>query len=147
MIRGDVLIFLNALEAEETDQRLEQALAVVGGEPTIETYDDAGDEEKYLDLPERGVSFLLTDGSLDTVFIYAVASPTRSAYAQWSTLIEGIGPDSSREDIEATLGTPLRSTDRYLTYRADPGFVQFDFDGGRLKMLVVMGMLIGGNSA
>lgn len=146
MIQGDVFTFLNALEAEEADPRVERALAMVGGEPTVETYDDEGVEEKYLNLSEQGASFLFMDGTLDTVFVYAAASSTRNAYARWSTLIEGIGPDSSREDIERVLGAPLRSTGSYMTYEADPGFVQFDFDGASLKSVVIMSELVGGQS-
>ena len=144
MIQGDVSTFLNALEAEEADSRVERALAMVGGEPTVETYDDGGAEEKYLNLSEQGVSFLFTDGTLDTVFVHATASSTRNAYVEWSTLIEGIGPDSSREDIERVLGAPVRSTGSYLTYGADSGFVQFDFDGDSLKSVVIMSELVGG---
>ncbi len=146
MIQGDVITFLNALEAREADPRVQRALALVGGEPTVETYDDDGVEEKYLNLPEQGVSLLFMDGTLDTVFVYATASPTRNAYSRWSTLIEGIGPDSSREDIERVLGAPLRSTGTYLTYEAAPGYVQFDFDGASLKSAVIMNELVGGQS-
>lgn len=146
MIQGDVFTFLNALGAPEGDSRLERALALVGGEPSVEIYDDEGAEEKYLNLSEQGVSFLLMDGRLDTVFVYAIASSTRNAYGRWSTLIDGIAPDSSRDDIERVLGTPLRSTSSYLTYQADPGFVQFEFDGASLKMAVIMGELVGGQT-
>lgn len=146
MIQGDVSTFLSALGAEEGDARLERALTFVGGTPTVETYDDAGAEEKYLNFSEQGASFLLTDGALDTVFVYATGTSSRNAYSRWSTLIDGVGPESSREDIERELGDPVRQKASYLTYQADSGYLQFEFDGAALKMVVVMKELIGGES-
>lgn len=33
-----------------------------------------------------------------------------------------------------------------MRYQVDPGFVQFDFDGDALKMLVVMQEVVGGDA-
>lgn len=147
MIQGDISIFLQALSAPEGDPRLEQALSLVGGDHEVDEYDDTGVVEKYLILSDRGVNFLLRDGQLDTVFVYATATASRGIYGGWSTLIEGIGPDSSRDDLLRALGEPVRSTSAYVTYAADPGFVQFEFDGDALTAAVVMRELIGGQGS
>jgi hypothetical protein len=144
LLLTDGLTFLDALGAEEGDQQMDRVLSAIGGEPTIEVYDEDDVEEKYLSLPEQGVSLLFMDGPLNTVFVYPTASSTRNAYTRWSTLIEGIDPNSSRVDIERLLGVPLRSTNSYLTYQAGSGFVQFDFDGDALTLVVIMSELVGG---
>jgi hypothetical protein len=143
MIQGEIRTFLDALSAREGEERLDRALALVGGRPEIEVYDD-DIVEKYLNLPERGVTFLLNDGQLDTVFVYAAPKATKAPYPGWPTLIDDVAADSSRDDVQQVLGTPIRSTNSYLTYAADPGFVQFEFDGAALSMVVVMRELIGG---
>ena len=144
MTHGDASTFLNALGAREGDPELDQALTLVGGEYAVETYDDDGVDEKYLMLADRGVDFLLEDGELETVFVYAKATKTRGMYGGWATLFEGIGPDSSPNDVRRTLGAPLRSTRAYMTYESAPGFVQFEFDGESLTMAVLMRRVIGG---
>ncbi|MFI5427522.1 hypothetical protein [Aeromicrobium sp. UC242_57] len=144
MIHGDVSTFLQALGAREGDPRLEQALAFVGGEPETETFHDEQGESKYLIMPGRGVDFLLKDGVLDTVFIYAVESVEQGVYGGWSTLVDGVGADASTDDVVRVLGAPRRATSGYACYQVDPGFVQFDFDDDRLTMAVVMRHDIGG---
>ncbi|WP_194421446.1 hypothetical protein [Microbacterium abyssi] len=146
MIHGDASTFLNALGAREGDPRLTQAVSAVGGEYAVEVYDDDGVVEKYLIMADRGADFLLEDGELETVFIYAAATKTRGMYDGWATLIDGVGPDASPDEVVRALGAPLRSTRAYLTYEADPGFVQFEFDGEKLTMAVVMRRVIGGQT-
>lgn len=141
---GDVFIFLKALGAREGDPSLEQAMAFVGGEHETETFDDSEVEAKYLVMSERGVDFLLNDGVLDTVFVFATESDEQSIYRGWTTLVDGITAASSPDDVVRALGAPKRATDTYILYEVDAGFVQFDFDGNALKMAVVMQHDIGG---
>lgn len=144
MIQGDVSTFFNALGASEGDARLDRALSLVGGEPEAETFVDGGETSTYLSLPDRGVTFLLEDGLLNTVFFYAEKTAEKDVYENWPALIEGVGSDSSRDDIVRTLGEPLRSREAFVTYEADPGYVQFEFNGDAIKLAVVMRELIGG---
>lgn len=143
MIQGDVSTFLSALGAGEGDPQLDRALALVGGELEVETFIDGGAKSIYLSMEDKGVEFLLTDGELSTVFFSA--SQTDPTYGGWSTLIDGIGPESSRTDVVEALGEPLRARDAFVTYEADSGYVQFDFDGDLMKTAVVMRALIGGS--
>lgn len=142
MIQGDVSTFLSALGASEGDARLDRALALVGGEPEVETFVDGGVRSTYLSLEDKGAEFLLTNGELSTVFLSAASKD--GTYPGWTTLVEGVAPTSSREDVVRTLGEPLRSRDALVTYKADPGYLQFDFDGDSIKTAVVMRELIGG---
>lgn len=144
MIHGDATTFLNALGAREHDPRITQAVGLVGGGYSAEAYDDDGVEEKYLVMSDRGIDFLLKDGELETVFVFATVTEDHDVYGGWATLLDGVSIDSSRDDIVRALGEPLRSTSNYLTYDAEPGFVQFDFDGERLSMAVIMRRLVGG---
>lgn len=146
MINGDASTFLKALGAREGDERLAQAIAVVGGTYSVEEYNDDGVEEKYLDMSDRGVELLLQDGELETVFVFATVTDEHVAYGGWTSLIDGVSVDSSRDDITRAMGEPLRSTSKYVTYDAEPGFVQFEFDDDRLSMAVFMRRLIGGAS-
>ncbi|GAA1912846.1 hypothetical protein GCM10009775_01770 [Microbacterium aoyamense] len=138
MIQGDVEAFLKALGAREGDPLLEQALAVVAGEYEVDVFDDADAEQKYLVAVERGVEFLLEDGIVTTVFVYAADRDDQRTYGRWPTLVEGIDRGFSADEIVAALGAPQARTPTFLRYAADGGFVQFDFDGARLSMLVVM---------
>lgn len=144
MIQGDVSTFLSALGASEGDARLERALALVGGEPEVETFVDGGVKSKYLSMPDRGVTFLLTAGELSTVFFYAENTAEKDVYREWPALIEGVGSDSTRDDVVAALGEPLRAREAFVTYEVDAGYVQFEFNGDTIKLAVVMRELIGG---
>lgn len=146
MIQGDVFTFLNALGAREGDPRLEEALAFVGGPHEDEVFDDGGVQEKYLVMTDRGVDFLLKDGVLTTVFVYATDTPDQGIYGGWESLVAGVGSDASSDAVVQALGAPLRSTESFVRYQVDPGFVQFDFDGDALKMLVVMQEVVGGDA-
>jgi hypothetical protein len=144
MIQGDVSIFLSALGAREGDPRLERALALVGGEAERDTFDEDDVQATYLVFAEQGVEFLLNYGQLSSVFIYARATDEQSVYGDAATLVDGVDFSASQGDLVAALGAPKRSTDRYVLYAADPGFVQFDFDGDELTLVVVMQRDIGG---
>ena len=146
MLQGDVFTFLNALGAREGDPRLEHALAFVDGPHEVEVFDEGGVQDKYLVMTDRGVDFLLKDGVLTTVFVYATDTPDQSTYGGWASLVGGVSPGASPDDVVQALGEPLRSTESFVRYRVDPGFVQFDFDGDALKMLVVMREVVGGDA-
>lgn len=135
MIQGDVFTFLNALGAREGDPRLEHALAFVGGPHEVEVFDEGGVQGKYLVMTDRGVDFLLKDGVLTTVFVYATDTPDQGIYGGWESLVAGVGSDASSDAVVQALGAPLRSTESFVRYQVDPGFVQFDFDGDALIKL------------
>lgn len=145
-LRGDVDLFVAALGAREGDPRLDRVLDLIGGEPEVDVYADTGVEEKYLVLADRGGDLLLRDSVVVAAFLYAGATQDHGPYPRWSSLVEGVGADATRADVERVLGPPRRSTSRYVTYDAGPGFVQFDFEGDVLAMIVVMSELVGGDS-
>lgn len=144
MITGGVSTLLNTLGAREGDPRLEQAMAFVGGDHETETFDDGGVEAKYLVMSGRGVDFLLNDGVVSTVFVYATESEEQSIYGNWPTLVNGVDADASPDEVVRALGAPKRATSTYVLYETELGFVQFDFDEDTLKMAVVMQHDIGG---
>jgi hypothetical protein len=143
MIQGDALTLLSALGAREGEPSLQKVLDFVGDHYEAEIYDESGIEEKYLVAVDRGVDFLLIDGVLNTIFIYAVDSADQRSYARWSELVEGIATSDTREDIVRVLGDPIAATGEYLRYGTSAGFLQFDLEEGRLKMLVLMAQVIG----
>ncbi|XUK63205.1 hypothetical protein ABMA10_14635 [Plantibacter sp. RU18] len=147
MIQGDVLAFLNVLGVREGDPRLEQVIAFVGGDVTTEIFDEDEGEATYLLMPESGVEFLLDGGELSSVFFHAQASAENAVYRGWSALIEGLDPAASPDEVRRALGAPIRSTEKYLLYRAGSGFVNLNFVGDALRMAVVMRRDIVGEAA
>jgi len=143
LLKGDIALFVHALGKREDDSAFQQAVKFVNGEQEVETYNDTY-EEKYITMPEKGISFLLIDGLVDTVFVYAEKSRNKKVYDRSATLIDGIDFTVSPDDIVRAFGDPLRSTGTYLTYKAGPGYVQFDFNDESLRMVVLMRKLIGG---
>lgn len=146
MIAGDIATYVNALGASEGDERLRAALALAAGEYTVEAYNDRGFEEKYL-LGDRGADLLLKAGALSSVFLYADGTADRPSYVGWSSLIEGIGPDASREDIVRVFGEPHRSSELAMLYGVEGGFIRFAFDDGILTMAVAQREAPGGGGA
>lgn len=144
MIQGDITVLLNSLGAREGDPRLQAALDFVGGEVEVDVFDEEDGEARYLVMVDRGVDFLLRDGEVSTVFVYAAENPEQTVYEESATLVEGVDFDVTPDALVATLGEPLRATPRYVIYAADPGFVQFDFDGDRLTLVSAMARDIGG---
>lgn len=143
MIQGDVSEFLSALGAREGDALLQRALDFVGGEHEVDVFDDDDAVATYLVVPDRGVDFLLVDGVLSTVFIYATVNSEHAAYGAWPSLVHGVTASAGRDELVRALGEPKRSAAGYLLYETDQGFLQFDFDGETLTMAVVMTRDIG----
>lgn len=143
MIQGDVSEFSSALGAREGDAPLQRALDLVGGEHEVDVFDDGNGVATYLVVPERGVDFLLVDGVLSTVFIYATANSEHAAYGAWPSLVHGVTATARRDDVVRALGEPKRPAAGYLLYEMDPGFLQFDFEGETLTMAAVMTRDIG----
>ncbi|KDA05261.1 hypothetical protein DC31_03970 [Microbacterium sp. CH12i] len=136
MIEGAIVTYVNALGTSEGEQRFTDAVALVGDQYKVETYNDRGFEEKYLIQMDRGADFLLKAGALSSVFFYAEGSRDRSPYFGWSSLVDGIGPDASRDDIVRVLGEPYYSTPQAMLYAVDDAFVRFAFEEGTLTMAV-----------
>lgn len=138
MIQGDVSIFLSALGARQGEPRLDQALSFVGGEPEIETFDDSEVEATYLTFADAGVEFLLKDGAVNTIFVFATTTDDQSAYSRSETLVQGVSFSDTPADLISTLGPPKRSTATYVLYTVEPGYVQFDFAGDALRLVAIM---------
>lgn len=147
MIYGQVSAFVDVLGASRNDERYERLLDAIGGETVVETYVDDGVVSRYESIPERGLSFLFADDQLDTVFIYAAGKAEMAAYREEAVLIEGMSLEWKRTAVERALGTPVRATSNYLTYRCERGYVQVDFDGEDIVMVVVMAELAGGDDS
>lgn len=147
MMHGQVSAFVDVLGASRNVERYERLLVAIGGKAVVETYVDDGIVTLYESIPERGLSFLFTDDELDTVFIYAVGKAEMTAYREEAALIEGMSLEWKRTDVERALGTPVRATSNFLTYRCQRGYVQVDFDGEDIVMVVVMAELAGGDSS
>lgn len=148
MTRGDVRVLLSALGARDGDEALERAFAFVGGEPEMETFADEGGTATYASFPERGVEFLLKDGAVSSVFVAAADTDDLRTYSDWRSLLPGVGPGAARDDVAAALRQePVRATEAYETYAVDGGYLQFEFTGGGLTMLVVMRQLVGDAAA
>lgn len=145
MIQGDVFTFLGALGALEGDVLLQEALTIVGGDVETEVFIEDDVELKYLIMAGRGVTFLLEDGVVTTVFIYALDTDSQSAYLSWDTLVLGVNRASSPADIQSVLGTPVKATHELVRYDTGSSFVQFEFKGDQLKLLAMMSTVIGGD--
>lgn len=139
MIEGNVSVFLDALGARESEAPLARALEFVGGGYEVDAFDDdGGGSATYLLMPQRGVEFLLTDGALSSVFVFATVNDEHAVYGGWPTLVHGVGATASPAEVVQALGEPDRSGTTYLCYAVGSGFVQFDFDGEALMMAVIM---------
>lgn len=146
MIHGDIRTLLDALGAREGDARLDAALELVGGDYETETYNERGGEATYLLLSDRGVDFLLENGVLNTVFCYATQTEDHGIYGGAASLVDGIDFTVSRVGLAEALGTPARITTTFLLYQADPGIVQFVFEGNALTQIVASRHDLGGGT-
>ncbi len=142
MIQGGIIEFLQALRARESDASFSRVLENLGGNAKVDLYTDRGIEEKFLAVSDRGVDFLVLEGVLRTIFIYARKTRSHERYAGWPSLVAGIDATSSRADIQNALGEPIATSHEFIRYRNEHGYLQFEFDGETLSMAVVLAEVV-----
>lgn len=127
-LTGTITTFLTALNHPELDEEVQTVISVLGESYETETYNDTGVEEKYLSAPEQGVELLLDDGILNTIFIYATPTDENEVFSDWEGLIDGLNEDSTREEIRAIVGDPVKTATLYDLYQVEDRFIHFQFD-------------------
>jgi len=137
-VTGVLRSVLDVLGRPAEDESVEAAMALFGPPfersefeigPVVRVYQVAADGHAQL---------IFEDGVFTSAMVWVRESAERGAYVSPAPLVDGVGPETTRDEILARFGTPARSTDASDRFRVDGGFVRFGYVDGRVEEITAM---------
>ena len=132
VVTGELPTVIAALGHGAEDAEVQAALALFG--PPFERSEVAVGSvtRTYYVGAEKHADLILADGVFTTAMIWIRADDDHGAYARPEALIDGVGPDTTREQILDRFGQPAWSNDdadRFWIAADAPGkvFVRFEY--------------------
>jgi hypothetical protein len=137
-IAGEITTFFDALGSEPGAEPVTTALALVGPMEIGEPYRQDGATYQLDKCADDGTSFTWKNGSLLKVIVSLRTERAARPYPRPDRLVEGIGPETSREQATEILGPPDRVVAGGDTWNVGPHFLHISFAGGRIQRVGAM---------
>ena len=142
VVTGDLLTAIAALGHGADDAETQAALALFGPPFERSQYPVGAVTRTYYVAERNHAELIFEDGVLEDVMIRLRSSEEHGAYARPDGLIDGVGPDTTREQILERFGTPEWSNahaDRFWFAGDAPNrvFVRFEYVDGRVADISV----------
>ncbi|GAB2558277.1 hypothetical protein GCM10027033_14370 [Leucobacter ruminantium] len=138
VVTGELPTLIAALGHGADDAEAQAALALFGPPFERSQYPVGAVTRTYYVAERKHAELIFEDGVLEDVRIWVRGSDERGAYARPEGLIDGVGPDTTREQILERFGTPEWSNahaDRFWTAEDAPNrvFVRFEYVDGQVS--------------
>ncbi|WP_300675968.1 hypothetical protein [Nocardioides sp.] len=135
---SDLGTFLRATGAPEGSADLAAAMAIVGGEFSVDDTPYTGPGDHYLVAPTGEVSILIQRDVATAIFLRIRGGEGFEAYSRVSGLFPGSTTAPAREEIRGLLGEPMRSAGGYDLFQVDGRFAHFEYDADGLSLITLM---------
>ena len=141
-ITGELPTLIAALGHGADDAEAQAALALFGPPFERSQYPVGGVTRTYYVAERKHAELIFEDGVFEDARIWIRGSEERGAYARPEGLVDGVGPDTTRELILERFGTPEWSNDhadRFWIAEDAPNrvFVRFEYVDGRVADISV----------
>ena len=138
-ITGEIETFLRSLGCRNPDEKILDSIVLIGCEFEYEeTYYDV--KKSYWNFYKRGVSFCFTKSdSLRIIFFYMCRNDEYYKYPFLNTLIDGVGYDSSKDDLVKLFGKPSSYSDIWIKYMCNDKYVHFEFNKNEELSQITLG--------
>ncbi|GAA4023327.1 hypothetical protein GCM10022247_54570 [Allokutzneria multivorans] len=129
IIKGEMAVMLGVLGFRKGDNRILDAIVLVGPKMEIDEFDDGA---TYYVFPASGTDLLFEDGVLVAVLVEARNYPRPEA------LVEGLPITATRTEVLALMGKPERTGPTFDRYEVNGHYLHFEFDAGRISRLTAL---------
>jgi hypothetical protein len=137
-IAGEITTFFDALGHEPDDEQVTTALALVGPMEIGEPYRQDGATYRLDKCADDGTSFTWKDGRLLKVIVAMRTERAARPYPRPELLVDGIGPETTREQAAEVLGAPDRARSTGDTWNVGSRFLTISFAGDRVQRIGAM---------
>ncbi|GAB2679832.1 hypothetical protein GCM10027271_46360 [Saccharopolyspora gloriosae] len=130
-VTGEVAVMLDVLGYRQGDNRILDAIALVGPNMEVEELDFDGEKSTHFIFKPSGTDFIFEDDVLVSIMIRTQPDSKDETYALYprpTALVDGLSPTASRTEVTALLGTPERVGPNFDRYEANGRYLHFEFD-------------------
>jgi hypothetical protein len=135
---GDLATYLRASGAAPGSADLAAAMAIVGGDFTVDDTPYTGPGDHYLVAPTGEVAILIQRNIATAIFLRIRGGEGFEPYSRVSGLFPGSTTAPAREEIRGLFGEPMRSAAAYDLFEVDDRFVHVEYDAEGLSLVTVM---------
>lgn len=129
-VTGEMAVMLGVLGRRQGDDRILDAISLVG--PTMEVDEDDIDGEKstYFLFKPAGTEMVFEDDVLEMIMVRTQPDdldPSFGLYPRPAALVEGISPTATRAEVTAFLGAPERVGPSFDRFEANGRYLHFEY--------------------
>lgn len=138
-VRGEIAVMLGALGLRQGDDRILDAIALVGPKMEVEEFDWDEVKSTYFIFRPAGTDLLFENNVLVSAMVRTqpdTDDETYGLYPRPNGLVEGLSSTAARAEVSALLGKPERTGPNFDRYEANGHYLHFEFSGdGRTAKL------------
>jgi hypothetical protein len=130
-INGEITVFLDVVGRRQGDNRILEAIVLVGPKMEVEEFDFGGEKSTYFSFKPAGTDLLFQNKVLVMAMVRTQPDSqdeTYGLYPRPSALIEGLSATATRAEVTAMLGTPERAGPNFDRYEVNGHYLHFEFD-------------------
>ncbi|WP_149261923.1 hypothetical protein [Actinomadura sp. K4S16] len=141
-VTGEIAVLLDVLGRRQGDDRILDAVALVGPTMEVEEFDFDGEKSTYYIFKPAGTDLIFEDKVLVSAMVRTQPDPQDAAYGLYprpTALVDGLSPTATRAEVTAFLGTPERVGPSFDRYQVNEHYLHFEFDqNGRTARITAL---------
>ncbi|MBG6238423.1 hypothetical protein IWX78_001395 [Mycetocola sp. CAN_C7] len=138
-ISGELTTMMNVLGLQPADDRVLDAIDLVGGLSENSVFEEGDLTVLYLTARDAGTDFLFENRTLASVIIRTQPQAKYGAYPRPDALIDGLSGAATRAEVVARFGVPEWTSATADRFVVDGRYLHVEFDGsGRLVRITLM---------
>jgi hypothetical protein len=130
-ISGEMSVFLDMIGCHQGDNRILEAIALVGPKMEVEEFDFGGEKSTYFSFKPAGTDLLFQNKVLVMAMVRTQPDSQDATYGLYprpTALVEGLSPTATRAEVTAMLGIPERVGPNFDRYEVNGHYLHFEFD-------------------
>ncbi|WP_232661984.1 hypothetical protein [Pseudonocardia sp. TRM90224] len=142
-VAGEIAVLLGVLGLRKGDDRILDAVALVGPKMEVEELDFDGERSTYYCFRPAGTDLLFENDLLVAAIVRTRTAPGDEGYGLYprpTELVEGLSPTATRAEVAAMLGHPERAGSGFDRYEVNGHYLHFEFaaDGRATKVSALL---------
>lgn len=130
-VTGEIAVMLEVLGCRRDDDRILEAIILVGPDFEITEHDFDGEKSTHYLFKPNGTEMVFENDVLEMIQVRTQPDsqdPTFGLYPRPAALVDGLSATAGRANVTAFLGDPERVGPNFDRYQVNKHYLHFEFD-------------------
>lgn len=131
IVTGEIAVMLDVLGYRQGDDRILEAIVLLGPVMEVEEFDFDGEKSTHFDFKPAGTELVFENDVLEMIMVRTQPDSqdeTYGLYPRPAALVDGLSSTASRAEVSAFLGDPEHVGPNFDRYKVNRRYLHFEFD-------------------